>query len=619
MTTPTGVAIAAGTLKLDQTLSPPVKNGLLLRLDASSTSSLVSASGVVSRWLDADGNGKYADQIAPGKRPVLVSAAQNGRPVIDFGTFQGTDAGRSMALKSPQGTSLDLTTIRTAFWVMQGRNHLLTSSSAYDFHRGGEEEISSPWSQNFASPSVTGGQTYLNGTLINGSTAALSTSFNLVSLVTTGNVGANSLCGDRVYRSGGQKIAEVILYNRALSATERQNVETYLRHKWFAGPAPASTALAGASVAAGATLDLGAGFTHSQGILTFNGNAQLNVTGSWINQATLDIRPWSGLLQTSLTNQGTILDNTIAWGNPTRIASSSDVSTAGTPLYAKYFSALASAPATTAVNGVTFTKQSNSSAELAMNNAAINSASVGPGSVTDANYQKILITPWFLAGSVTLNNLVVGLPYEVQVWAQDPRYNSGVTTNIGGGPSLEIDNITDGNLGVASQGLGQFTIGRFTAKASSHVLFFNGNQPPSSILSAIQVRSLVTADYAAWSGASNYQLTQGPTGDDDRDGLTNQAEYAFGLNPTSGASVNVMTQIDKASRTFNYTRRKPSLGTNLAYSVWFSTDLLGWTEDTGATEGSVTASGDNETVPVTLSAVPGNPLPAKLFIQVRAK
>ncbi len=33
----------------------------------------------------------------------------------------------------------------------------------------------------------------------------------------------------------------------------------------------------------------------------------------------------------------------------------------------------------------------------------------------------------------------------------------------------------------------------------------------------------------------------------------------------------------------------------------------------------VISTGENETVSVTLSAVPGNPLPAKLFIQVRAK
>ena len=68
---------------------------------------------------------------------------------------------------------------------------------------------------------------------------------------------------------------------------------------------------------------------------------------------------------------------------------------------------------------------------------------------------------------------------------------------------------------------------------------------------------------------------------------------------------------------FSYTRRT-SLGTNLTYSVWFSENLVGWTKDTGATEGTPVPSGDNETVEITLSALPGNPLPAKLFIQVRA-
>jgi Right handed beta helix region len=620
MTAPTGAAIADGTLKLDQTLSPPVKNGLLLRLDASSAASLISASNLVSRWLDADGNGKFVEQITSSKSPTLVSTAQNGLPVIDFGTIQGGDTGRSMAIKSAQGTSLDLSTIRTAFWVMQGSNHLLTSPSTYDFHRESFTDTSAIWSSTFANAKVTNGQTYLDGALVDGTTTELATGFNLVSLVTTGNVEAGSLGNDRTYRSGGQNVAEVILYDRPLSSTERQKVETYLRHKWFAGPALASTSLAGATVAAGATLDLGSGFTHSQGTLTLSGNAQLSITGSFLNQATLDIRPWSGTLPNSLINQGTILVNTIAWGNPVTLSSSSDVSTAGTLLYAKYFSALPSAPATTAVNGVTFTKQSSSSAELSMSNNIINDLSVGGGSVTDSDYQKILTTPWYFAGSVTLKNLTVGLPYEIQIWVQDPRYNTGFNTIIDGGPSLALDTITDGNQGITSKGFGQFIIGRFTANATSRIITFTGNPPPDCIVNAIQVRSLGTvADYATWSGAASHRLSQGPTGDDDQDGLINQVEYAFGLDPTKGTSINIITRFDETSRSFNYTRRKPSLGTNLTYSVWFSTDLINWTEDTGVTEGNLIASGSNETVPVTLSAIPGNPLPAKLFIQVRAR
>jgi autotransporter-associated beta strand protein len=104
-----------------------------------------------------------------------------------------------------------------------------------------------------------------------------------------------------------------------------------------------------------------------------------------------------------------------------------------------------------------------------------------------------------------------------------------------------------------------------------------------------------------------------PAADDDNDGVTNFEEFAFGLLPNSGSSVNPITStLDKTDGTFSYTRRT---GSGLTYSVWFSENLAGWTEDTSAAEGTPVTSGDNETVEVTLSV---DPLPAKLFIQVRA-
>jgi hypothetical protein len=107
-----------------------------------------------------------------------------------------------------------------------------------------------------------------------------------------------------------------------------------------------------------------------------------------------------------------------------------------------------------------------------------------------------------------------------------------------------------------------------------------------------------------------------PAADDDNDGVTNFEEYAFGLLPNSGSSVNPITStLNKTNGKFSYSRRT---GSGLTYSVWFSTDLNGWLEDTSAAVGTPVPSGDNETVEVTLSNLPGDPLPAKLFIQVRA-
>ncbi len=124
-------------------------------------------------------------------------------------------------------------------------------------------------------------------------------------------------------------------------------------------------------------------------------------------------------------------------------------------------------------------------------------------------------------------------------------------------------------------------------------------------------------DYDTWAGSFTPPIGL-PAADDDNDGLSNQEEYAFGLLPNSGSSVNPITvALDKSTGTFSYTRRDSSLAP-LNYSIWYSTDLVTWAEDTNATEGTPSLSSGVETVPVTLSNLPGNPLPAKLFIQVRA-
>ncbi|MCU0796076.1 MAG: autotransporter-associated beta strand repeat-containing protein [Akkermansiaceae bacterium] len=122
--------------------------------------------------------------------------------------------------------------------------------------------------------------------------------------------------------------------------------------------------------------------------------------------------------------------------------------------------------------------------------------------------------------------------------------------------------------------------------------------------------------YDTW--GATYGLTAGSeTGDLDSDGMTNFEEYAFGLIPNSGSSANpIAVPLDKTSGTFSYTRRQQSL-TGLSYTIWTSTNLTTWTQDTGAAQGAPALNGEVETVPVTLSpALLANP---RLFIQVRAE
>ncbi|MCB1134222.1 MAG: autotransporter-associated beta strand repeat-containing protein, partial [Verrucomicrobiae bacterium] len=78
-------------------------------------------------------------------------------------------------------------------------------------------------------------------------------------------------------------------------------------------------------------------------------------------------------------------------------------------------------------------------------------------------------------------------------------------------------------------------------------------------------------DYETW--GAPYGLAAGSEGGDlDNDGLTNFEEYAFGLVPNSGASVNpIAVPLDKGTGTFSYTRRDISLQDPvLTYSVWYS-------------------------------------------------
>jgi autotransporter-associated beta strand protein len=124
------------------------------------------------------------------------------------------------------------------------------------------------------------------------------------------------------------------------------------------------------------------------------------------------------------------------------------------------------------------------------------------------------------------------------------------------------------------------------------------------------------SDYDTWAGPSGFNLAGGPNDDDDKDGLTNFEEYAFGLNPTSGSSVSPVTAPNKTTGTFTYTRRKQSL-TGLTYTYQSSATLAGWANFTPPVP-DVSNNGDPvETITVTIpAALLGGD---KLFLRVAAQ
>ncbi|MFY7818897.1 MAG: DUF6055 domain-containing protein [Akkermansiaceae bacterium] len=120
--------------------------------------------------------------------------------------------------------------------------------------------------------------------------------------------------------------------------------------------------------------------------------------------------------------------------------------------------------------------------------------------------------------------------------------------------------------------------------------------------------------YDIWKTANN--LSGSRTDDDDRDGVNNFAEYAFGLDPRSGASSSPFSSLPSSSNNiFIYRRRKSSV-TGLGYFIEVSSDLTNWSVDVGASQ-IVTQipNSDMESVEVTLRSNLINN--RRLFIRIK--
>lgn len=148
--------------------------------------------------------------------------------------------------------------------------------------------------------------------------------------------------------------------------------------------------------------------------------------------------------------------------------------------------------------------------------------------------------------------------------------------------------------------------------------------PPNGYLveaagNQVVLRKAAVDDFTSWiegfTFAPGADLTQ--TGDPDGDGMTNFEEYAFGLKPNDGASVNpILVPLSRTAGTFTYSRRDNAL-TGLTYKVWTSPDLVVWTEDAGAIQDD-SAGPDGQGVEPVVVTLSGAKPPAadRLFVRV---
>lgn len=220
--------------------SPSSLSGLQAWYDAGQISGVTTDGAAVASWTDLSGNGRHATQATAGMQPVLKTGANGigGAPVV---RFDGTDdwlKTASFALAQPL----------TAVLIYKPRAH--PSSTRQVLAEGaGFDRIFAHTSG--GNPSMTFG-TALGGTqfltlgtprivrcIANGASSSMVFDNGKGTTSAAGNVGAGAIAGG--LQIGGENgsgfapscdVAEVILYNRVLTAPELANLEGYLSEKY---------------------------------------------------------------------------------------------------------------------------------------------------------------------------------------------------------------------------------------------------------------------------------------------------------------------------------------------------------------------------------------------------
>jgi hypothetical protein len=233
---------------------PP--DGLALRLNA--RLGVETSGGNVTAWHDVSGNGHMATQGTPAAQPTLQPNVMEAKPVVHF------DGGDSLVLPTPsdlgiQGQDYEMFIVaRSASSAIQFL--IAGDKEDYEIHLNGDAGarfIPNGYSSGAGASDLGAATDYTDGephifaarllagtghagiVRVDGVESTDLTAFD-------GRSSANDplLLGQREdgsYRLSGD-IAEVLIYDRVLTAAERRAVEDYLRLTWIT-PEPASIVL----------------------------------------------------------------------------------------------------------------------------------------------------------------------------------------------------------------------------------------------------------------------------------------------------------------------------------------------------------------------------------------
>jgi fibronectin-binding autotransporter adhesin len=212
------------------------------------------------------------------------------------------------------------------------------------------------------------------------------------------------------------------------------------------------------------------------------------------------------------------------------------------------------------------------------------------------------------------------LVYELNSTAASDKITVAGTLSIGSG-TLGLGDFAFTNLGGMSAGTYKLITGASPVSGTLDAANTTGTLDDFDLELAINgndIELVVTGgpdnDFTDWAATFLPTVIGSPLDDHDGDGLSNDEERAFGLNPTSGSSSNpISVPLDPTNGTFTFTRRDPTVS-GLTYQVWTSTDLADWEVDGGAVFTPGTVVDQVEPVAVQLSA--GLLSEPKLFFRI---
>lgn len=211
----------------------PMADRSAFHVDASAPGSIVSDADGILQWNDVRGAGYPSASAADAaERPTLVDDATSGLKFIDFGEFDST------SYQTPYMTWSQGISVKEV--VIVGGDHddnhtsafFIGDTGGFPWHRGGAGEI---YNDGWSGGVEKGEQamcTY-DGEIVDGTRQMIGSGLHVISLRMKDNQTFRTFARDRSFcRTGGVKLAEVLVFTEYLSDAERVRIVSNLRAKW---------------------------------------------------------------------------------------------------------------------------------------------------------------------------------------------------------------------------------------------------------------------------------------------------------------------------------------------------------------------------------------------------